>query len=93
MSLTNVRTDFAAPESYAAARSDAELALAIERLLARLPRFDCRFIGVVVWDGAVTVSGVADSDAAHARACAAIAAMPGVVAVRDRLRVRKIVRN
>lgn len=84
--------DFAAPESYAAARRDAELALAIDKTLAGMPRLDHRFVGVVVWDGAVTVSGLVDSAEAHERVRAAIAEMPGVVAVRDTLRVRKIER-
>lgn len=97
MCLVDIRSepaapDFAAPESYAAARRDAELALAIDKSLARMPQFDHRFVGVVVWDGAVTVSGLVDSAEAHERVRAAIAEMPGVIAVRDTLRVRKIER-
>jgi osmotically-inducible protein OsmY len=98
MCVANARTNAVDPHAYAPAclavqRRDAELALALDRALASLPRFDSRFIGVVVWEGAVTVSGVVESQEAHERARAAIAEMPGVVAVRDTLLVKTITRD
>lgn len=65
---------------------DARLALAIEGQLGR--GADARHVGIVVWEGAVTLLGRVETEAARERLFAAIAAMPGVKTVRDRLTVR-----
>lgn len=67
---------------------DVRLALAIEKTLVRESRPEARHVGVVVWEGAVLLTGKVASEEARARLRAAIAAMPGVVNLRDRLTVK-----
>lgn len=69
-------------------RRDARLALAIETNLVRATRPEARHVGIVVWEGSVILIGRVDSEEARGAVRAAIAAMPGVVNLRDRLTVK-----